>query len=220
MVFENEFDKNLAAGRDSIEIIGEYRLPIHHSLISKEETTNIEDIDLVLSHPQAILQCLDIIDKYKWETRDVSSTSAAVTDILDNRFNMAAIAHKDAIIPGTHVLRQNVQTNSNNLTRFLLLKRITHASLPSNWDRAYFFLGTIEGSNHRRQAIPIALTLFIEYGVKMRVITPIASGKHYIYLVEVYYHQNFTQLIEKMTAQPNLHIYDFGRASLYRVNPN
>src|SRR3989338_9459249 len=61
-----------------LKIIDEIIIPIHHCLISLKESKKIEKI---ISHPQAIAQCLSFIQKRypKAEIENASSTSEAIS---------------------------------------------------------------------------------------------------------------------------------------------
>ena len=99
------------------KISGEVVLPIQHALISSEEST--EDIEKVKSHPQALAQCQEIIEKYGWETEETNSTADAVEGLEEGE---AALASEIAAeINGKNILRKSVQDRDVNVTRFLVL---------------------------------------------------------------------------------------------------
>lgn len=98
-------------------ISGEVVLPIQHGLISDEE--NISDIEKVISHPQALAQCQDIIEEFGWETEEANSTADAVTGLEAGE---AALASEIAAeINGKNILKRSVQDRDVNVTRFLVL---------------------------------------------------------------------------------------------------
>ncbi|MFB6174979.1 MAG: prephenate dehydratase [Candidatus Nanohalobium sp.] len=99
------------------KISGEVVLPIQHALISDEE--DISDIEKVVSHPQALAQCKNIIEEHGWETEEANSTADAVTDLESGE---AALASEIAAeINGKNILRRSVQDRDVNVTRFLVL---------------------------------------------------------------------------------------------------
>lgn len=98
-------------------VTGEIVLPIQHSLVSNEE--DIEDIDTVVSHPQALAQCQDIISKHDWSEKESNSTAEAVEEL---EVGEAALASEIAAdINNRNILAKSVQDKDTNVTRFLVL---------------------------------------------------------------------------------------------------
>ncbi|MFB6114685.1 MAG: prephenate dehydratase [Candidatus Nanohalobium sp.] len=98
-------------------ISGEVVLPIQHALISDEE--NIEDVEKVVSHPQALAQCQEIINEHGWEQEESNSTAEAVEGLESGE---AALASEIAAeINNKNILRKSVQDRDVNVTRFLVL---------------------------------------------------------------------------------------------------
>ncbi|MFB6192658.1 MAG: prephenate dehydratase [Candidatus Nanohaloarchaea archaeon] len=131
-VFESEVDAKLVPIENSLgggvtdtidllkeedeKITGEVVLPIQHALISDEE---IADIEKVKSHPQALAQCQEIIQKHNWETEEANSTAEAVEDLGQGE---AALASEIAAeINNKNILQKSVQDTDSNVTRFLVL---------------------------------------------------------------------------------------------------
>lgn len=101
------------------KISGEAVLPIQHALISDEQ--NIEDVEKIISHPQALTQCQDIISENDWEKEESNSTAEAVEGLEPSE---AALASEIAAeINGKNILRKSVQDRDVNVTRFLVLNR-------------------------------------------------------------------------------------------------
>ncbi len=97
-------------------ITAEVQLKIEHALISQEE---IKDIERIVSHPQALAQCRDLIGEYGWEEAEADSTSSAVENLSDGE---AALASKIAAeLNGVSVLKKSVQDTDSNTTRFFVL---------------------------------------------------------------------------------------------------
>lgn len=98
-------------------ISGEVVLPIQHALISDEE--DIGDIEKIVSHPQALAQCQEIIEEYGWEKEEANSTADAVEGLENGE---AALASEIAAeINGKNILQRSVQDRDVNVTRFLVL---------------------------------------------------------------------------------------------------
>lgn len=105
-----------------IRIIGEIVVPIEHCLLSKGK---LEDIRVILSHPQALGQCRQFIKGHfpHAEIRTTGSTSHAAK--LATEFEeMAAIASREsATMYGLNVLLCNIQDCNSNHTRFIVFRK-------------------------------------------------------------------------------------------------
>lgn len=98
-------------------ITAEVVLPIEHALISDEES--VEDIEKIVSHPQALAQCQDIISEHGWEEVESNSTADAVEGLETGEAALASeIAAK---INSKNILKKSVQDRDTNVTRFLVL---------------------------------------------------------------------------------------------------
>ena len=136
--FENEDFKivipleNSLAGRvaDIHYLLPKYKLQIHaehfqkveHNLLAKENT-KLEDIRYVRSHSQAIGQCQKIIMEKKYKTIISADTAGSAKDLADGKDNsIAAIASKlSAKIYKLKVLKENIEDEKGNVTRFLIM---------------------------------------------------------------------------------------------------
>lgn len=101
----------------NMTITGEQILEIDHCLLSRE--SNLEAIERVRSHPQALTQCESLIQEHGWETVEAPSTAKAANEVGPNE---AALASALAgTIHGLNVLGEGVQDTKSNATRFLIL---------------------------------------------------------------------------------------------------
>ena len=98
-------------------ITAEVKLPIQHALIS--DADSVDDIEKVKSHPQALSQCQEIINKHGWEEEETGSTAGAVEEIEEGE---AALASEiSAEINDKDILETSVQDTDTNVTRFFVL---------------------------------------------------------------------------------------------------
>ncbi|HPE98481.1 MAG TPA: prephenate dehydratase domain-containing protein [Chitinophagales bacterium] len=103
-------------------IKGQYWLPVHHHLLALPGI-NMEDIEVVSSHPMAFNQSRRFLSDKPWKLRETSSTSAAARELLDGAPGAAAIASKAAMKTyGLNCIRNNVEDPGDNATRFVLLQ--------------------------------------------------------------------------------------------------
>ena len=111
----------LAFDADDLSLVGEYDLPIRHCLIAREEIP-LDRIDLVLSHPQASAQCAHFIRENlpQAEVRASPSTAEAVRTVVESDQPWAALGAASAAERyGAAVLRQGVEDQTDNITRFV-----------------------------------------------------------------------------------------------------
>jgi chorismate mutase / prephenate dehydratase len=104
-------------------ICGELYLPITQHLLS--QAPRLEDIKVVVSHPQGLAQCRSWLAANLSEvpTQEVTSTAAAA-EMAAGDVTIAAIASDLAAgIYNVPVLRGRIEDNPNNSTRFLVIGR-------------------------------------------------------------------------------------------------
>jgi 3-deoxy-7-phosphoheptulonate synthase len=108
-----------------IAIVGELKLRIVHCLIA-DERADIDTIRIVRSHPQGFAQCKEFLGKYPdWQQETYSNTATAVASIArEGAVKVAAIAGEAAArAHGLKVLREGIETNPLNYTRFVIISR-------------------------------------------------------------------------------------------------
>ena len=104
-------------------IVGEQIIKIDHVLMGLPDA-ELSDITEVYSHPQALMQCSKYLDSHReWETHSFINTAMASQKIKeDGKKHKAAIASKlTADIYGLKVLKEAIQDNTNNYTRFIIV---------------------------------------------------------------------------------------------------
>jgi prephenate dehydratase len=106
--------------RHNLFIVGEYFLRVRHCLISFPET-EIDQIEEVMSHPQALGQCDGYLRKLGVKTYPVYDTAGSVKMLKKSGAkNTAAIASKRAAeIYKMKILEEGIEDNPENYTRFL-----------------------------------------------------------------------------------------------------
>lgn len=110
--------------KNNLHIIGEYYLNIHHNLIVYKGQS-LENIEEVHSHPMALLQCKEFLKSYP----DIKLVEAVDTAETAERIQkhqlkkIAAIAPKAAAeLYDLDIIASEIQTISNNSTRFIIIK--------------------------------------------------------------------------------------------------
>ena len=108
-----------------ITILGERRIRVRHTLIGIPGT-RIAAIRKVYSHPQGLAQCSRFLDTLEGVERvpyyDTAGSVAFIADSKDP--SLAAIASEEAAnVYGMEVLKEGIETNPSNYTRFFILSR-------------------------------------------------------------------------------------------------
>ncbi len=128
--FENSTEGSVRATLDAlafeaptVAIVGEHDQPITNSLITREPI-ELEQIELVISHPQASAQCARFLrtELPGAAVRAGASTADAVREVAESDRPWAALgAAGAAAIYDCVVLREAVEDEEGNLTRFVWL---------------------------------------------------------------------------------------------------
>ena len=105
-----------------LQIYGEHYQPVQHNLLVKQGT-DLKDIKYIRSHAQAIDQCQKIIQKHGFKTIISADTAGSAKDLSKGKDNsIGAIASLiSAKIYNLKVLMKNIEDESNNVTRFLIM---------------------------------------------------------------------------------------------------
>lgn len=108
-----------------VRVEEETLLRIRHNLIALQGTA-IEDIERVFSHPVALAQCRKFLAAHpKMEAFSFYDTAGSVKQLVELQdHHAAAIASAAAAAYyGAHILQANIEDNTENFTRFFLVRR-------------------------------------------------------------------------------------------------
>ena len=114
-----------------IRIVGETIIRIIHSLIGTPGAS-IDTIRRVFSHPQGLAQCSRFLDEHSdWEQVPYYDTAGSVAHVAKSgSTENASIANSEAAaVYGMTVLKEGIETNPQNYTRFAILAREGVASV-------------------------------------------------------------------------------------------
>jgi prephenate dehydratase/chorismate mutase/prephenate dehydratase len=108
----------------SLHIVGEVKIPVHHCLLTLPET-DYREIRVVYSHPQALTQCRDFLNRNRLEPRPYYDTAGAARMIATERPKAAAAVASTlcAEIYNLEVIKEEIEDHEENQTRFLLISR-------------------------------------------------------------------------------------------------
>ena len=169
MAIENSIAGSILANynllqRSNLVIIGEVYLQIRQNLLVNPGVA-IGDIREVHSHPMAIQQCFDFLDKHDWKLVETEDTALSAKHVHQHKSkHIAAIASKLAAeLFDLDVLAPNIHTLKNNYTRFLILKREEAAQKIDGADKASVSFHT----DHSRGSLAKVLARIAEDGINL-----------------------------------------------------
>lgn len=109
-------------------IRNEIAIPIHHLLLSKPET-QLDQIEVVYSHPQALAQSKAYMERHLPNAIPLASlsTTLAVEEMQKSDRPAAAISGaRSAELYNATILASNIEDNSSNQTRFVIVSKEDH----------------------------------------------------------------------------------------------
>ncbi len=150
--------------KSNLKIVGEIYLQIRQNLLVNPGV-KLEDIHEVHSHPMAIQQCLEYLDKYGWKLIETEDTALSAKHVHQHHSkHVAAIASKLAAeLFELDIIAPNIHTMKNNYTRFLILRRNDAAVEINNADKASVNFHT----DHSRGSLAKVLTKIAEGGINL-----------------------------------------------------
>jgi len=146
---ENSIEGSVRATLDALAfetertvVVGEHDHPIHHQLLSRTHLA-LEDIEVVLSHPQASAQCARFVRERiaGAEVRSAPSTAEAVRTVSETDAPWAALGSSAAgELYGCETLVSGVEDEPDNVTRFIWLAPAgTEAPGGGRWRTTFVF---------------------------------------------------------------------------------
>lgn len=116
-----------------LHIVGEFFLPIHFQLMVQKGVA-LKDIKTVHSHIHALGQCRRIIRKHRWKSVVEGDTAGAARELAEsgNRTAAALAPRLAAELYGLEILKENVEDEDHNTTRFITLSKKDQRAQPDN----------------------------------------------------------------------------------------
>jgi len=150
--------------KSNLRVVGEVYLQIKQNLLVNPGV-QLEDIREVHSHPMAILQCIDYLEKYSWKLVETEDTALSAKIIHQKRHkHAAAIASKLAAdLFELDVISPNIHTMKNNYTRFLILQRAEMAEVIKDANKASVNFHT----DHSRGSLARVLSRIADGGINL-----------------------------------------------------
>jgi chorismate mutase/prephenate dehydratase len=179
-----------------LKINGEVTLPIHHYLLGK--ANSLEQVTQVYAHPQALAQCRQWLGDQlpNAELIPLNSNSEAARRVAELDVTAAAIAASTAAeIYGLTVLANNIEDESDNTTRFLVIGRQDVG--PSGVDKTALLVAT----KNKPGALQSLLTPLAQSGISMTRIESRPSRKgiwEYVFFIDIEGHIGDTSVAEAL----------------------
>ena len=151
--------------KSNLRVVGEIYLQIKQNLLVNPGV-GLEDIREVHSHPMALLQCIDYLEKHPgWKLVETEDTALSAKHLQQHRSrHTAAIASRLAAdLFGLEVLAPAIQTMKNNYTRFLILQREDNAMVVADPNKASVNFHT----DHSRGSLARVLSTIAEGGINL-----------------------------------------------------
>lgn len=145
-------------------IVGEESIKINQNLLGLKGT-KLSDIKQVYSHPQALSQSHEFLKAYpNWELipfRNTAESAKLIKDLGDK--SKASIASKRASkIYDLEVIAENINYNTNNYTRFIIIGK--NLEVDENSDK----ISIVFSAPHKPGALYSALSYFAENNLNMQ----------------------------------------------------
>lgn len=157
----------LAFDAPNVAIVGEHDYPVRQHLITREGV-ELDQIEAVLSHQQGLAQTARFLRENLpgVELRSVSSTAAAVRMVSESPRPWAAVGSRAAArLYGCQILREGIQDEQNNVTRFVwLAPEGTEPPPGERWKTSLIFS---ELGEDRPGALVEALAEFSSRGINL-----------------------------------------------------
>jgi prephenate dehydratase/chorismate mutase len=155
--------------QSKLKVVGAIRLQVNHCLLAPPDS-NYRDIRIVYSHPQALAQCREFINRHNLEARPFYDTAGAARMLSENKPRMAAaIAGRlCADLFGLEVIKENIQDHPNNFTRFLILAKEEQKKYAEKCSIVF-------STPHKAGTLFAVLRIFAEDGINLTRIESLPS---------------------------------------------
>lgn len=147
-----------------LRVTGEIYLQINQHLLVNPGV-KLQDIREVHSHPMALQQCLQYLDKYNWKLVETEDTALSAKHVHQHRSkHIAAIASKLASeLFELDILAPNIHTMKHNYTRFLIVQHPDAVADVDGADKASVNFHT----DHSRGSLARVLTRIADGGINL-----------------------------------------------------
>ncbi len=183
---------------NDLQIKGEYLLRVSHCLLSLPGA-KLEDIKRVRSHPQALAQCANNLNQIAVDPVIASDTAGSARLLAENKETGTAVlaSRRAAEVYGLEILREDMEDNKENYTRFVILSgtdSISKGVLPGDESKT----SIVFNLDHEPGTLYKALSVFALAEIDLTKIEsrPIA-GKPWQYMFYIDFAENENSRVGK-----------------------
>ena len=117
-------DIHTLLGNSSLKIYAEHFERVRHQLVTKKDS-EISDLKYIRSHSMGIGQCKKVIDELSLTSIIMADTAGSAKYISEegNKHDSAIASNLAAEIYGLKIIRENIEDDKNNTTRFLIMSK-------------------------------------------------------------------------------------------------
>ncbi len=169
-----------------LHVNGVYDLTITHNLLGVPGAGR-DDIQRVVSHPQALSQCRRYITEHGYEAVSAPNTAVAAQEVAEGGdVHTAAIASREtAALYGLQVLDHDINESRTNTTRFAVFSRVENREPDRKEGTSFILLFTV---NDEAGGLAKAINVISAYNYNMRVLRSRPMKElpwHYYFYAEV-----------------------------------
>ncbi len=115
---------HLYVNKFDIEIIGEKFFEVEHCLVGNVDT-ELKNIKKVLSHPMALRQCDNFLNKHNFLPVETKDTSQAAKEVFESKdISQVAISSGEVLkYFNLKILKNDISNEASNITRFFIIKK-------------------------------------------------------------------------------------------------
>jgi chorismate mutase/prephenate dehydratase len=175
-----------------VKVCAEVLMAIHHNLLGN---CALEEIEKVYSKPEVFAQCRNWLSATFKEAKTIPVASTAkAAQLAAEEPTAAAIGSSIAAeLYGLRVICENIEDNTNNVTRFLVISK--EDAKPSGEDKTALVFSTAD----KPGALSDVLDVFKEYGINMTKVESRPSRKkqwEYYFIVDILGHRTSQNIRE------------------------
>ena len=196
------FTLDLLISRPELSVRDEIVVPIEHYLYALPGVEPAE-VQVVYSHPQALAQCKEYLERCFPEAQQLASLStvSAVADMKQSNVPAACISPRRAgeLNPDVAIIGRGIQDNVNNVTRFVVLGSQDHQSTGADKTSICFSFQEKDSSG----LLYLALGEFAKRDINLTKIESRPTKENlgeYIFLVDCAGHREDPQVSEALDA--------------------
>ena len=152
----------------SLYVNGMFDLPVTQDLLAKEGV-EISEIREVVSHPQALGQCREYIERNGFITHEFANTALAARWVAESPDrSIAAIASREAAeLFGLKVIDHDINASRSNSTRFAIFSRTANKRIEKDSGVHSILMFTVR---NEAGALARAVDVIGRYGFNMRTL--------------------------------------------------